>query len=150
MSCFKPIKESIKFISFYNSRCNALSPKKKRQSFFFKDCEPSWIAQAHLCRHFLVDACNPFFTELINYFQLLRYTSNYRVFSHHLQFSPYNFKKSNVLTKLGTKSIEIMVEKEENDVNQHFLLFPQCFFPYQGQVFLFEQYLICHRHMYSF
>ena len=40
------------------------------------------------------------------------------------------------------KHFENIVGKEENaGGNQHFLLFPQCFLPYQEQVWPFEQTL---------
>ena len=38
-----------------------------------------------------------------------------------------------LLTTLGEKPLENIVGKEENVGNQHFLLFPQCFQPYQRQ-----------------
>ena len=42
-------------------------------------------------------------------------------------------KQSLVLTTLKKKPFENIVRKEENAGNQHFLLFPQCFLPYQWQ-----------------
>ena len=40
--------------------------------------------------------------------------------------------KSRLLTTLDKKAFENIVGKGENAGNQHFLLFPQCFQPYQG------------------
>ena len=37
------------------------------------------------------------------------------------------------VTTLRKKPFENIVEKGENAGNQHFLLFPQCFLPYQRQ-----------------
>ena len=38
---------------------------------------------------------------------------------------------------LRKKPFENIVGQGENADNQHFLLFPQCFLPYQGQKLLF-------------
>ena len=39
--------------------------------------------------------------------------------------------------------------RAKNAGNQHFLLFPQCFLPQQGEKSLFQQCLICHLQMLS-
>ena len=36
-----------------------------------------------------------------------------------------------------------IVEKGENAGNQHFLLFPQCFLPFSGQISIFQPILFC-------
>ena len=38
---------------------------------------------------------------------------------------------------LEKKASENTLEKEENDGNQYFLLFPQCFLPYNNEKLLF-------------
>ena len=43
------------------------------------------------------------------------------------------------LTNLKKEAFENIVEKGENAANQHFLLFPQCFLPYQRQKLSFWQ-----------
>ena len=46
------------------------------------------------------------------------------------------------------KAFETILRKEENAGNQHFLLFPQCFLPFQKSVFIFfNLYLFCRRLM---
>ena len=45
--------------------------------------------------------------------------------------------QSRVLTTLRKKSFENTVGKGENNGNEHFLLFPQCFIPYQRQTLPF-------------
>ena len=44
---------------------------------------------------------------------------------------------------LRKKALENTLGKGENDVNQHFLLFPQCFLPNQGEKSSFQQHLFC-------
>ena len=38
-----------------------------------------------------------------------------------------------LLTSHKTRAFEKIVGKGENAGNQHFILFPQCFLPYQGE-----------------
>ena len=60
-------------------------------------------------------------------------------FSHNSDFKrPY---------RRGT--FENIVGKGENDGNQHFLLFPQCFLPFQRQVSNFHSLSCCHFQMLS-
>ena len=40
--------------------------------------------------------------------------------------------QSGLLMTLGMKAFEEIVEKGENDGNQHFLLSPQCFLPHEA------------------
>ena len=59
--------------------------------------------------------------------------------------SPYNleltsYKQSLVKSTLKKKPFENIMGKEENAGNQHFVLFLQCFLPYQRQKLLFKQY----------
>ena len=42
------------------------------------------------------------------------------------------------------KALENTVANGENAGNQHFLLFPQCFLPYQGEKSSFYQHLLCY------
>ena len=49
---------------------------------------------------------------------------------------------SRLLTTLTKKAFENIVGKEGNAGNQHFLLSPQSFLPYQGQIKIFERYSI--------
>ena len=51
---------------------------------------------------------------------------------------------------LKQRASENIVGKGENAGNQHFLLFPNCFLPYQRQKSLFKQDLICRLQMLSF
>ena len=53
------------------------------------------------------------------------------------------------LTTLGKGPFENNVGKGENTGDQHFLLFPQCFLPYQSEKSAFWQNLICHLQMLS-
>ena len=50
--------------------------------------------------------------------------------------------ESQLLTTLGKKTFENIVEKGENAGNQHFLLFPQCLYPSQKQISI--SHLFCH------
>ena len=57
--------------------------------------------------------------------------------------------QSRLLTTLKKKPFENDVGKGENAGNQHFLLFPQCFLPYQRQKSSFELLLLCRLQMLS-
>ena len=46
-------------------------------------------------------------------------------------------------------AFENIVGKEENAGNQHFLLFPQYFLPYQGEISAFRSFLFCRLQMLS-
>ena len=48
---------------------------------------------------------------------------------------------------LNKKPFESIMRKGENADNQHFLLLPQCFLPYQRKITSFEDYLNCHLQM---
>ena len=47
--------------------------------------------------------------------------------------------QSQLLTTFYMKPFENIVEKGENPGNQHFLLFPQCFLPYQRKKSSFQK-----------
>ena len=51
------------------------------------------------------------------------------------------------LTNLRKKAFEHTVDTEENDGNQHFLLFPQCFLSFSKQILIFRLHLLCHLQM---
>ena len=52
--------------------------------------------------------------------------------------------QSRILTTLYKKPLENIVGKGENAGNQHFLLFPQCFLPYQRNHFLCNaEFVVC-------
>ena len=57
--------------------------------------------------------------------------------------------QSRLLTTPRKKPFENIVGKGENAGNQHFLLFPQCFLPYQRQELSFELHLFCRLQMLS-
>ena len=48
------------------------------------------------------------------------------------------------LMTLRKKTSENIVGKGENAGNQHFLLFSQCFIPFQNQISIFDSLLFCH------
>ena len=48
--------------------------------------------------------------------------------------------KSQPLTTLGKKPFENIVGKGENAGNQHFLIFPQCFLPFQIWISIFKSH----------
>ena len=54
-------------------------------------------------------------------------------------------KDRSFLLTLSEKSFENIVGKGENAVNQHFLLFPQCFYPVQNKFQFWGciQYVTC-------
>ena len=64
-----------------------------------------------------------------------------------LTFGEIFTRQSRLLTSLRNKPFEIIVGKGENAVNQHFLLLPQCFLPYQEQILTFWSHLCCPRQM---
>ena len=51
---------------------------------------------------------------------------------------------------MDKKPFENIEGKGENGGNQHFLLFPQCFLPFQKQISFFQLYLFCCLQMLSF
>ena len=55
--------------------------------------------------------------------------------------------QSRLLTTLGRKAFENNVGKGENAGNQHFLLFPQCFLPFQTKTAIFGLHLFCRLQM---
>ena len=63
-----------------------------------------------------------------------------------------NFKLylSQTIPSFPKKALENIVGKEENAGNPHFLLFPQCFLPYQRQKPSFKKHSICRLQMLSF
>ena len=58
---------------------------------------------------------------------------NAAFFSIHTMLKHFT-AQSRLLTTLKEKAIENIARKGENAGNQHFLLFPQCFQPYQRQI----------------
>ena len=55
--------------------------------------------------------------------------------------------KPRFLMMLKKRAFENIVGKGENAGNQHFLLFPQCFLPYQIQILPFSPNLNCRLQM---
>ena len=51
--------------------------------------------------------------------------------------------QSRFLTTFRKKTSEDIVGKGENAGNQHFLLFPQCFQPFQTQISIFQPLFFC-------
>ena len=51
--------------------------------------------------------------------------------------------QSRLLTTQHKKPLENIVGKGENAGNQHFLLLPQCFLPFQRQIPFFQPHQIC-------
>ena len=50
---------------------------------------------------------------------------------------------SGELKTLGKKPLENILGNGQNAGKQHFILFPQCFPPFQKQISIFHQYLLC-------
>ena len=55
--------------------------------------------------------------------------------------------QSRLFTTLKKKAFESIVGKGENAGYQHFLLFPQCFLPFQKHTSSFESHLFCRLQM---
>ena len=55
--------------------------------------------------------------------------------------------QSRLLTTLQKKAFENIVETGENAGNHHFLLFQQCYLPFQEQISSFESHLLCRLQM---
>ena len=51
--------------------------------------------------------------------------------------------QARLLTTLRKTPLEKIVGKRENAGNQDFLLFPQCFLPFPGQISIFKSFLFC-------
>ena len=64
------------------------------------------------------------------------------------QVQPFT-TQSRFLTTLRKTPFENIVGKGENAGNQHFLLFPQCFPPFQKQISSFWSHLLCRLKMLS-
>ena len=64
------------------------------------------------------------------------------VFTRGLNSNLLNFLPQLLMT-LQKMAIENISRKEQNAGNQHFLLFPQCFLPYQRVKSFFQQNLFC-------
>ena len=65
-----------------------------------------------------------------------------------LNLEPFT-TQSQLLTTLGKKALENILGKGENAGNQHFLLFPKWFLPFQKQISVFELHLFCGLQVFS-
>ena len=81
---------------------------------------------------------------ILGYLKIIRLTK-ILIFclSHYHTILTFNDPKNEVYR------VENIVGKRENADNQHFLLFPQCFLPYQTQKPSFELHLFCRLQMLS-
>ena len=74
-----------------------------------------------------------------------------KLYAHDLSMSEHIIlvPQNQLLSPLYKKRFENIVENGENDSNQHFLLFPQCFLPFPKQISIFQSHLFCCLHVLS-